>query len=115
MRFNKSKSILKFIYMKSIQIKVKQPAQEVMVEFTLPAYRKRSSWYYAVVSEKEAIQVFKSEYGSVGTYFCTGERMVSDAFDVGTEPCTKEEFLEALNWSIANMMEITRQVKEDKQ
>lgn len=99
--------------MKSIQIKVKQPAQEVMVEFTLPAYRKRNNWYYAVVSEKQAIQVFKSEYSSHSIYIATGERMVSDAFDTGTEPCTKEEFLQAMNLSMAELIDITREVKED--
>jgi hypothetical protein len=101
--------------MKSVQIKVKQPAQEVMVEFTLPAYRKRNNWYYAVVSDKQAIQVFKSEYASTGVYIATGERMVSDAFDTGTEPCTKQEFLEAMNLSMASLMDITREVKEDNQ
>ena len=101
--------------MKSIQIKIKQPAQEVMVEFTLPAYRKRNNWYYAVVSEKEAIQVFKSEYSTTGVYIATGERMVSDAFDTGTEPCTKQEFVEAMDLSMASLMDITREMKEDNQ
>jgi hypothetical protein len=84
-----------------------------MVEFSLPAYRKRNNWYYAVVSEKDAIQVFKSEYAPTGLYIASGERMVSDAFDTGTEPCTKQEFMEALNLSMANLLSLTNKVKED--
>lgn len=99
--------------MNTIQIKIKQPAQEVMVEFSLPAYRKRNNWYYAVVSQTEAIQVFKTEYSPTGIYIASGERMVSDAFDTGTEDCTKEEFMETLNLSMANLMSITNKMKED--
>ena len=99
--------------MKTIQIKIKQPAQEVMVEFSLPAYRKRNSWYYAVVSETEAIQIFKAEYSPTGIYIVSGERMVSDAFDTGTEPCTREEFMDAMNLSMANLMSLTTKLKED--
>lgn len=101
--------------MKTIQIKVKQPAVEHTTEVSIPCYRKRGSWYYGVLSETEAIQVFKSEYSNVGTYICSGERMIADAFDNGTEYCTKEEFFEAMDWAIANMNSITRQLKEDNQ
>jgi hypothetical protein len=101
--------------MKTIQIKVKQPAVEHTTEVSVPCYRKRGNWYYGVLSETEAIQVFKSEYTNVGAYICTGERMVSDAFDTGTEESTRSEFLEALSWSIAGINAITRDMKEDNQ
>ena len=99
--------------MNTIQIKIKQPAQEVMVEFSLPAYRKRNNWYYVVVSQTEAIQIFKAEYSPTGIYIASGERMVSDAFDTGTEPCTREEFMDAMNLSMANLLSLTNKVKED--
>lgn len=98
-----------------LKIKVTQPSVEQDIEVSVPCYRKRGSWYYGVLSDKEAIQVFKSEYTNVGAYICTGERMVSDAFDIGTEYCTRGEFLEALSWSIAGINAITREMKEDNQ
>ena len=101
--------------MNTIQIKIKQPSQEVIVEFSLPAYRKRNNWYYVVVSQTEAIQIFKAEYSPTGIYIASGERMVSDAFDTGTESCTREEFMDAMNLSMANLLSLTNKVKEDNQ
>lgn len=93
-----------------IKIKVEQPAIIHEVEVTLPAFRKRGAWFYAVLSDTEAIQVFKSEFASVGGYITTGERIAQEAF-INTEECTYHEFIEQLNVAIAEMTSIARQLK----
>jgi hypothetical protein len=90
---------------------VNQPAIEQTIEVSLPCYRKRGTWFFAVLSEKEAIQVFKSDYDSVGSYITTGERIVSEAFQHDTELCTYHEFMDALNQSIAQITSISRELK----
>ncbi len=94
-----------------IKIKVEQPAIINEVEVTIPAFRKNgTSWYYAVLSETEAVQVFKSEFASVGGYITTGERIVHEAF-VNTKECTYHEFMEAFNMAIAELTSIARELK----
>ena len=87
-----------------MKIKVKN-VSETEVEIALPVYRKRYSDNYAKITEKGHYIAIPS-INCITKYTSDG----SEYFDANSQPCTEQEFMDAINQVKANITKITEEL-----